>query len=103
MQSPLISWKTPAQTARSLARRAKALRLDRDWSQKTLAKRAGVTLASYRRFETTGRAALELLLRVAYALDRLDEFDRLLEPLPARSIDELEKGATAPTRKRGRR
>ncbi len=92
----------PADVARSLADRAKALRLTRNWTQATLAHRAGVTTASYRRFETSSKASLELVLKVAHALARLDEFADLLKPPPASSIDELAaRTASKPKRKRG--
>jgi transcriptional regulator with XRE-family HTH domain len=91
----------PADMAKILSKRVKALRLRRKWTQATLAQRAGVTAASYRRFETTGKASLELLLKVAHALARLDEFDQLFHPPPAESIAQLEQRATQPTRKRG--
>lgn len=92
----------PADVARVLADRAKALRLARGWTQPTLAQRAGVTTASYRRFETTGKASLELVLKVAHTLGRLDEFADLLKPPPASSIDDLaERTAPKPRRKRG--
>jgi len=92
----------PSDMARSLAGRAKALRLLRGWTQVTLARRAGVTDASYRRFETTGKASLGLVLKVAHALARLEEFEQLLQAPPARSIEELEQRSVQPVRKRGR-
>ncbi len=92
----------PADMAKALAERAKALRLLRGWTQSTLAERAGVTTASYRRFERTGKASLELVLKVAHALARLEEFDSLFQPPPARSMEELEKQVAKPVRKRGR-
>lgn len=92
----------PAEMAKALADRAKALRLLKGWTQNTLAKRAGVTAASYRRFETTSKASLELVLKVAHALARLEEFDQLFQPPPAQSIEELEQLTTRAQRKRGR-
>lgn len=92
----------PVNMAKALASRAKALRLLRGWTQNTLAERAGVTTPSYRRFETTGKASLELILKVAYALARLEEFEQLFQPPSARSIEELEQRTTKPARKRGR-
>ena len=92
----------PEEVARVLADRARGLRLLRGWRQTTMAQRAGVTLASYRRFESTGKASLELVLKVAHALARLDEFERLFMPPAARSIEELERQVDAPHRKRGR-
>jgi transcriptional regulator with XRE-family HTH domain len=92
----------PTDVPRILADRAKTLRLTRGWTQATLAHRAGVTTASYRRFETSSMASLELVLKVAHALGRLNEFADLLKPPPASSIDELAaRTASKPQRKRG--
>ncbi len=88
--------------AKQLAERVKTLRLGKNLTRKTFAARAGVNVASLIRFENMGKASLELVLKVAYALNRLDEFDKLLQPPPARSIDELESRSTKPTPKRGR-
>lgn len=101
MNAAKLTLTGPSDMAVSLAARAKALRLLREWTQATLAQRAGVTAASYRRFETTGKASLELVLKVAQALARLEEFDQLFQPPPARSIEELEQRTAQPTRKRG--
>src|SRR5690606_29289359 len=46
-----IELQAPRDMARMLARRVKALRLDRGWTQQEVAERAGLTLATYRRFE----------------------------------------------------
>ena len=86
----------------SLADRTKALRLGKGWTRETLASRAGVSASSLKRFETTGKASLGLVLKVAGALGRLDEFSKLLQPPPARSIEELERRSAIPVRKRGR-
>ena len=71
MNAAKLTLTGPTEMAQVLADRAKALRLLRGWTQNTLAKRAGVTAASYRRFETTGKASLELVLKIAHALARL--------------------------------
>jgi transcriptional regulator with XRE-family HTH domain len=101
MSASKLTLTGPSDMADSLAKRVKALRLLRGWTQATLAERAGVTAASYRRFETTGKASLELVLKVAHALARLEEFEQLFQPPPARSIEELEQRTAQPTRKRG--
>ena len=98
----MLTLVNPAEMGKVLAGRAKALRLLRGWTRKTLAQRAGVSAASLTRFETTGKASLELVLRVAHALSRLEEFAQLFQPPPARSIEELERRTAAPSRKRGR-
>lgn len=101
MSAAMLTLTGPSEMAEALAGRARGLRLLRGWTQATLARRAGVTVASYRRFETSGKASLELVLKVALALSRLEEFEQLFQPPPARSIEELERRAAGPTRKRG--
>ena len=97
-----IELRTSAEIARLLAARVRELRLQRRWTQLEMAERAGVTLATYRRFEHTGRIALERLLRIALALDALAGFDELFARPSAQSLAELAE-RTQPTRKRGRR
>ncbi len=97
-----FSLATPEQVSQKLAARAKALRLARGWKQVTLAERSGVSLASLRRFEDSGKVSLQSLLDLAFALNRLDDFDVLLQPPPASSIAELERAEKRPVRKRGR-
>lgn len=98
-----ISLTTPEQVAATLAARARALRLALGWRQVTLAERSGVTLASLRRFESSGKASLQNLLSIAFALYRLDDFDSVLKPPAARSIADLEAAEQRPRRQRGRR
>jgi HTH-type transcriptional regulator/antitoxin HipB len=97
-----FSLATPEQVSQKLAARAKALRLARGWKQSTLAERSGVSLASLRRFEDSGRISLQNLLDLAFALNRLDDFDALLQPPRASSIAELETAERRPVRRRGR-
>ena len=97
-----FSLRTPEQVSKDLAARAKALRLAKGWKQATLAERSGVTLASLRRFETSGQVSLQHLLKLAFALDRLDDFDALLQPPRASSLAELEAAEKPSVRRRGR-
>jgi HTH-type transcriptional regulator/antitoxin HipB len=97
-----FSLETPEQVSQKLAARAKALRLARGWKQSTLAERSGVTLASLRRFEDSGKVSLQSLLDLAFALNRLDDFEALLQPPRASSLAELEVAEQRPARKRGR-
>lgn len=94
---------TPDEVARELANRVKNLRLSQGFKRETLAQRAGVTTASLKRFETTGKASLELFLKVVFALGRLDEFADLLQPPRARSMADMTKQAQHAAPKRGRR
>lgn len=102
MEPMALTLQGPTEVGKSLADRVKALRLLKNWRRETLARRAGVTVSSLKRFETTGKASLELVLRVTHALARLHEFGELLQPPPARSIEELERRAEKPAPKRGR-
>jgi transcriptional regulator with XRE-family HTH domain len=86
-----------------IASRARALRLHRGWTQQEAAERAGVTLATYRRFERTGSIALERLLRLAVALGAYGGLNELFAPPPAASLADLERLEASQSRKRGRR
>lgn len=97
-----FSLETPEQVSQKLAFRIRVLRLARGWKQITLAERSGVSLASLRRFEESGRVSLQSLLDLAFALNRLDDFDALLQPPRASSLAELETAEQRPARKRGR-
>lgn len=101
MENSIISLIGPEDMDRQLAERIKDLRLEQQYTRKTLASRAGVTEASLRRFETTGKASLELVLKVAHALGRLNEFETLFTPPKATTMAELEKMSVSPKRKRG--
>ena len=96
------SLKTPERAGRELATRARAVRLAKGFKQTTLAERAGVSLASLRRFERTGKVSLESLLKIAFALHHLDDFDAVFEKPRASSIAELEALEKRPERQRGR-
>lgn len=98
----LLTLVGPVDMGKSLAGRVRVVRLLKGWTRETLAKRAGVSASSFKRFENTGRASLELVLKVAHALARLEEFNKLFQPPPAQSIEELESRSGKPDRKRGR-
>ena len=85
-----------------LAGRARRLRLARNWTQAELAARAGVSVASLRRFETSGHAALEVVVRLAQALQVVDGFEELFVE-PAASIAALEREERAAGRQRASR
>ena len=72
--------KTLGEVADSLAARLKALRLMKKWKRATLATRSGVTEASLKRFEQSGKISPDNFLKLIFALGRLDEADELLNP-----------------------
>lgn len=81
---------TPEKVAASLAERLRELRLASGLKQATLAERAGISLGSLRRFEQSGQASFELVLRLAWALGRLDDFADLLSASQPQSLAQLE-------------
>jgi transcriptional regulator with XRE-family HTH domain len=98
-----LDLQTPGEIAHLLSGRIRTLRLARGWTQQELAERSGITLPSYRRFERTGKIALERLLRIAIALDARAGFDQLFAVPAAQSLAELRRLTTQPTPRRGRR
>lgn len=92
---------TPIGAQRMLAGRVRDARVALGLKQTTLATRAGVALASLRRFEQTGEVSLKHLMRICQALGRLDEFDGILRPPVAATMAELESRVTRPARRRG--
>ncbi len=83
-----------------IASRVKSRRLELSLTQSGLAQRGGISLATYRRFETTGEISFSGLLRVAMAIDCLDEFSQLFTRKKYNSLDDVINDS-APKRKRG--
>ena len=71
---PLIS---APEVAAELARRVRARRLQRAWTQAEMARRAGLRESTYVLFERTGKISLLRLLKVLDMLGLLEEFDRI--------------------------
>lgn len=71
-------------------------------TQEGLSVRSGVPLATYRRFERTGKISLDGLLHIAYALDALNDFDQVFAGRKYATLDEA-LNATQNNRKRGKR
>lgn len=93
-----ISFETPETVLRDIAAQAKARRLAANLTRQTLAERSGVSLASIKRFETTGHISLYSLLQLAFVLDCLDACKPLFAAKPPQTLADLQ---TKP-RQRGR-
>lgn len=87
----------------SLGRRAQQVRLIRNMTQAELAKRAALSTRTIERFEKTGTASLENVLRIASALHVEAAFDTLFEPPAYTSIDEALSRPAPARRKRASR
>lgn len=83
--------KNPYQIRLELAQKVKFLRKQKKYSQQELAQRSNVSLGSYKRFERSGQISLEALLRIAFILDKLEEFDKLFIPNQLIEIEKLFK------------
>ena len=69
--------KTTPEYLSEIALRMKHVRKQHKLSQLELAERSGVSLGSLKRFENTGKIALESLVKLAQILDATDAFDQL--------------------------
>lgn len=85
-----------------LGRRAREVRILRELKQAELAARAGLTPGTVVRFERTGRASIENVLRIATVLGVEDGFTRLFELPKYRTLDEALARPAAAQRQRVR-
>ena len=92
----------PGDVAINLAHRVKQRRLELNLTQEGLSRRAGLKLPTYRRFERTGEISLNGLLRIAFGLDMLQDFELLFSQRQYQSIDDVISGNSI-TRKRGQK
>ncbi len=80
---------SPPEICQSVAARAREARLAADLSQAGLAERAGVSLGSLKRFERTGAASFEAVVRIAVALRLEAGFEELFRLPRFASLDEV--------------
>ena len=93
--------KTPNLIMSGIAQRVKQRRLEKGWTQKMLAAKAGLSLPSYRRFESSGEISVRSLVMLAFALDMTDEFETLFSSKTYQIIDDIVKSEQKKQRKRG--
>lgn len=92
----------PSELKLEIAKKAKALRLQKKFKRTTLAEMSGVSASSIKRFETTGQVSLTSLLQIANALGVLDDFNSLFKAENPMTLSELEKLENISTPLRGR-
>lgn len=90
---------------KKVAERVQERRLLMELTQEGLAERAGVPLATLRKFEQKGAISLESLLKLLMVVGGMEELIDALKPSKTnfRSIDEVLNASNSVTRKRGRR
>ncbi len=101
----MVSLITTSRAMEKVARNVRARRLQRDLTQAGLADRAGVPLATLKKFERTGRISFESYLKLETALGNLSIVVDATAPKDREfaSIDEVLKTDAKPKRKRGKR
>ncbi len=81
---------SPKELLRRLADRVRQVRLSRNLRQEDLAKVSGVSLASLKRFESTGEISLRGLTLISVALNRAQDLERLFAIDEQKSLFEPE-------------
>ena len=92
MNSSFLNQKTPNEIAQNLAEKIKQQRKKLRISQKSLAKKSGVSLGSIKRFETKYEISFQSLIKIAIALDLDGDFESLFTVKTYSSIDEVING-----------
>ncbi len=75
--SDFVDTVTEASITENLIKRVKLRRKELKYTQQELAKRSGVSYASIRRFETTGDISLASLIKIAHAMNCLEDFNNM--------------------------
>ncbi len=94
---------TPDALMQSIAERVRQIRLRLNWTQKLLAAKVGIPLATYRRFESLGEISLRGLVMIAISLGAEDDLGQLFSAKNYQSIDELIDSTKIEQRKRATR
>lgn len=89
--NPYSLSKYPSDVLLELAQKAKKVRKSKKMSQVDLSTRANLSLGSLKRFEQTGQISLESLLKIAFILGRLEEFNLLFNRNEMEEIEKLFK------------
>ena len=79
----------PTDVLLNTATKVRELRKKAAYSQAELARRSGVSLGSVKRFENTGQVSMVSFLKILHLLNRLEEFDGILQP--SENLEEIEK------------
>ncbi|WP_294730449.1 helix-turn-helix domain-containing protein [uncultured Faecalibaculum sp.] len=80
---------TPEEAQQEVAKRCRQRRKELRYTQAELARRSGMSLSSYKRFEQTGEIAFSSLCRVAHVLDSLEDIEALFTKKKYTSIQEV--------------
>jgi transcriptional regulator with XRE-family HTH domain len=87
----------------NIAERVRARRLEKNFTQRSFAKRAGIGYDAYRAFESTGDTSFQNLLLIAFVLGEEDIFMTMFTQKKYQSIDDVIRQKEEKTRKRASR
>lgn len=85
----MVTFLSPKELAEGVSKRARARRVQFNFTQQELAERAGVSFGSVKRFEQTGEISLKHLLRIAVVLNATDDFESLFRTSRYQSVREV--------------
>lgn len=81
--------KFPKEIAKDIASQEKEKRKRRKMTQKELSEKAGISLASFKRFEQTGEISFVSLIKIADVLGETERFKDLFTSKEYQSIQEV--------------
>ena len=84
--------KMPQTYLLQIAERERAIRKKKKLSRAALSEKSNVSYGSLKRFEETGNISLASLIKIAIALDSVEEFETLFRPKKAESIEDIING-----------
>lgn len=84
-----LEQKTALQIAKEISGKIKKIRKQKHLSQEQLSQKAGVSFASYKRFEQKNEISFVSLIEIAIALDIENDFDLLFNKKHFSSIEEV--------------
>ena len=97
-----LTIRSDIEIAKELALRVKQRRLELNLTQLGLAKRSGVNIETYRKFERTGEISLRKLIKIAIAISAEADFEMLFHQRKYESMSDV-LNANSVTRKRGKK
>jgi transcriptional regulator with XRE-family HTH domain len=92
---------TPTSILMAIASRVRQRRLEMNWTQRFVASKAGMPIATYRRFESKGEVSLRSLVMIAIVIGAEDDFSALFASKNYQSIDDLVNKKIESQRRRG--
>ncbi|MDD4120979.1 MAG: helix-turn-helix transcriptional regulator [Clostridia bacterium] len=86
-----VNVETEQSVSSNLVKRFKMRRKEIRLSQQELAKRSGVSYSSIKRFEQTGDVSFSSLLKIAGAIDCLEDFNKVFTTPKVLNLKDLRK------------